>query len=67
MNQNLFSSMNKDTTRCNNNEIDKFDIIKSKCNNINYNPCYRYCYVIGPTGSTGPSGGPTGATGPQGI
>lgn len=48
---------------------------------MNCNPCYRYCFVVGPTGPTGPTGatgaqglqgiqgdtGPTGATGPQGL
>jgi len=51
MNQDFFSSMNKNKARCNN-EMDKIDNIKSKCQNMNFNPCNRYCYVIGPTGPT---------------
>ena len=54
MNQDFFSSMNKNKTRCNN-EIDKIDNIKSKCENINCNPCYRYCCVIGTTVQTNTS------------
>ena len=57
----FLSSMNKNKTKCNDEVV--------KCQNINFNPCSRYCCVIGPTGPTGPSGGPagsTGATGPAG-
>lgn len=50
MNQDFFSSMNKNKTR-GNKEIDKIDSIKSKCQNMNCNPYNRYCYVIGPSGT----------------
>jgi len=76
MNQDFFSTTNKSTKRCNN-KIDKIDS-KNKCHDINCNPCYRYCFVVGPTsptGATGPQGlqgiqgetGPTGATGATGA
>lgn len=63
MNQNFFSTINKNKTRCNN-EIDKTDNNKSKCQNINCNSCHRCCCVVGPTGPTGPAGTPGGPTGP---
>lgn len=33
-------------------------INKSKCQNTDCNQCCKYCYVIGPTGTTGPAGLP---------
>ena len=50
MNLKFSSNNNKKEENCNN---------EFNCNdyNLNCNPCYRYCYVVGPTGPTGPSGG----------
>ena len=59
----------------NNNECNQRKKNNSEFNcgdyNMDCNPCYRYCYVLGPTGPTGSQGiqgeiGPTGATEPSG-
>ncbi len=64
MNQDFFSSINN--KRCHD-KIGKNYNYKSKChgNDTNCNPCYRCCYVVGPTGPTGPQG-IQGETGPSG-
>lgn len=50
MNQKFFSSMDKN--KC----INETTNNNSKCQNKNFNPCYKYCCVVGPAGPTGPSG-----------
>ncbi|MBQ8891934.1 MAG: collagen-like protein [Bacilli bacterium] len=65
MNQLIYSTIDKNKERCNN-EFDINDNVKNKCHDINCNPCYRNCYIMGITGPQGIQGA-TGPTGPQGI
>ena len=67
MNQDFFLSINN--KRCHD-KIKKECNFKHKChgNDVNCNPCYRCCYVVGPTWPQGLQGiqGETGPTGPSG-